>query len=195
LNNFKTVLLAFLASWIIRFLRWSWRVEVKYIDSIAGDKPIVFCFWHGDQAGLFAFPHNKQLAVLSSLSKDGTLQAHILEKLGFAVARGSSSRGASVGLKKMILLVRSGCDAAYAVDGPKGPYRKAKEGAIETARQTSGWVVPIFAKAKRSWIFKKSWDRYTLPKPFTKVVINVGKPLLPEHTTAEMLTEKINELS
>lgn len=151
-------------------------------------KRVVFCFWHGNQAGLFAYPHSNTVAVLCSMSRDGQLQARILQRLGFLICFGSSTRGGSAGLVSMIRRIRDGNDAAFAVDGPKGPVKQAKFGAIEAARQSDGVLVPIGVRANRAWVFTKAWDNYSLPKPFAQVSIELGPSLEARSTNSEALT-------
>ena len=172
-----TSVLALLASLLIRLLRLTWRVTLAGPDPPYDDGPIVFCFWHGAQAGLLAHPRPRPVAVLSSLSRDGELQTRILSRLGFLVRRGSSSRGGARGLREIIGTVGEGADAAFAVDGPRGPLHKVKPGALSAAKATGASVVPITTRASGSWIFEKAWDRYQLPKPFARVEIVRGAPL------------------
>ncbi|MBW2276565.1 MAG: lysophospholipid acyltransferase family protein [Deltaproteobacteria bacterium] len=164
-------LLAFFAALLIRLLKLTWRVHVvgPRPEPIGG--PHVYCFWHGRQAGLFAYPRSRPTAVLSSLSRDGELQARILARLGLTVLRGSSSRGGATGLRALVGAVRDGADAAFAVDGPRGPLHQVKPGAILAAQQSGAALVPITARASRAWVFNKAWDRYLLPKPFARVEI------------------------
>jgi lysophospholipid acyltransferase (LPLAT)-like uncharacterized protein len=168
-------ILGFLASLLIRVLCRTWRVR------LLGDEPdyskgrLVFCFWHGRQAGLFAHPRPRPIAVLASLSRDGALQASILESLGFTVFRGSSSRGGAVGLKAMVDAVADGADAAFAVDGPRGPAFEVKPGAALAATTTHGTLVPITTRASRYWSFARAWDGYRLPKPFAHVDLIRGR--------------------
>jgi len=56
-------------------------------------EPCLFAHWHGDELVLVGYYAHRRLAVLSSLSKDGSLMARVLELLGYQVFRGSSSRG------------------------------------------------------------------------------------------------------
>ena len=77
--------LPWLAATVIRLLRLTWRVRLVGPEPIFGDRPLVFCFWHGLQAGLFAHYRLRPVTVLASRSRDGALQARILEKLGFQV--------------------------------------------------------------------------------------------------------------
>lgn len=170
-------LVAFLAALLIRLLKLTWRVSVvgAPLEPVGG--PHVYCFWHGRQAGLFAYPRPRPMAVLSSLSRDGELQARILSRLGLTVFRGSSSRGGAAGLKALVGAVRDGADAAFAVDGPRGPLHTVKPGAILAAQQSRAALVPITARASRAWVFRKAWDRYQLPKPFARVEIVRGAPI------------------
>jgi lysophospholipid acyltransferase (LPLAT)-like uncharacterized protein len=166
--------LAFLASLIIRLLKLTWRVRVVGPEPQPRDGPHVYCFWHGRQAGLFAYPRPRPTAVLSSLSRDGELQTKILGRLGLTVLRGSSSRGGASGLKALVVAVRGGADAAFAVDGPRGPLHEVKPGAILAAQQSGATLVPITVRASRAWTFERAWDRYQLPKPFARVEIVRG---------------------
>ncbi|MCP4602511.1 MAG: lysophospholipid acyltransferase family protein [Proteobacteria bacterium] len=171
------MILAFFASLLIRLLRLSWRVRLVGPEPDYETGPVVFCFWHGRQAGLFAHPRPRPVAVLASLSRDGTLQARILRLLGFTVVRGSSSRGGAAGLKGLLDVVGNGADAAFAVDGPRGPAFKVKSGAVLVAKQTGGCLIPINTRASSCWTFKKTWDDYQLPKPFARIEIIRGQPI------------------
>jgi lysophospholipid acyltransferase (LPLAT)-like uncharacterized protein len=169
-------ILAFFASLVIRLLRLTWRVRLSGPEPVA-DRPRVFCFWHGRQAGLLAYPRPRPTAVLSSLSRDGALQAKILSRLGLTVLRGSSSRGGAKGLRALVGAIRDGADAAFAVDGPRGPLHRVKPGAVLAAQQGGATLVPITSRASRAWVFDKAWDRYHLPKPFARVEITRGSPI------------------
>ncbi|MCP4674275.1 MAG: lysophospholipid acyltransferase family protein [Deltaproteobacteria bacterium] len=188
------LILAFLASVTIRLLRLTWRVRLlgpsPYDET---DRPLVFCFWHGRQAGLFAHPRRKPIAVLSSLSRDGSLQARILRLLGFVVLRGSSSRGGAAGLKALVGEVRRGRDAAFAVDGPRGPAFEVKPGAVLAARETDGSLIPITTRASSFWRFSTTWDDYQLPKPFARVEIERGRPIPVSDSGAEPLRHKLEQ--
>ncbi|MFO8074471.1 MAG: lysophospholipid acyltransferase family protein [Polyangia bacterium] len=187
-------LLAWLASALIRILRLTWRVRLVGEDPDYESGPLVFCFWHGRQAGLLAHPRPRPVAVLSSLSRDGRLQAGILGALGFEVVSGSSSRGGAAGLKTLVGIVGHGADAAFAVDGPRGPLHRVKPGALALARRTGAKLVPITSRASRAWVFARAWDRYLLPKPFAEVTISRGAALDPAHADIFSLADAIETL-
>lgn len=170
-------IIAFFAVTLFRILRLSWRVSLSGPSPDYESGPLVFCFWHGRQAGLLAHPRPRPVSVLVSRSRDGSLQACVLKMFGFKVLRGSSSRGGAAGLKAVIEAMRGGSDCAFAVDGPHGPLFEVKPGAILAAARAKGFLVPVTVSAKRAWTFSKAWDQYQLPKPFTRVDIVRGKPI------------------
>jgi lysophospholipid acyltransferase (LPLAT)-like uncharacterized protein len=171
------LLLSLVGALTIKLLCLTWRLRVTGTAPVFGERPLIFCFWHGRQAALFAHPRSRPMAVLSSLSRDGELQARILARLGFTVFRGSSSRGGSVGLKGLVDALKGGADAVFAVDGPRGPIYRVKPGAALAAEQSGGHLVPVATRASRFWTFEKAWDRYRLPKPFARVEISFGDPI------------------
>jgi lysophospholipid acyltransferase (LPLAT)-like uncharacterized protein len=187
-------LLSSLAILILRFLRFTWRVRIIADTPLDTETPLVFCFWHGRQAGLFAFPHFRPVAVMSSLSRDGEIQARILSALGFRVVRGSSSRGGAIALRGVIAALRAGLDAAVAVDGPRGPRHQVKPGAVMAARVTGARLVPVDVHARPRIRFRNAWDRYELPLPFSRVRIVVGAPLASDEMTTERLQAELRQL-
>ncbi|MBN2529409.1 MAG: DUF374 domain-containing protein [Deltaproteobacteria bacterium] len=196
LKKIQISVLAWLATFVIRILRWTWRVQIEHLMPLPRNEHIVFCFWHGSQAAMLAYHHFKPIAVLSSLSQDGTLQAKILARLGYTVCRGSSSRGGGAGLKAMIRCIKKdNCDGAFTVDGPRGPYHTAKPGALAAARQSNALLVPAVSFATQAWIFRKAWDKYTLPKPFSRVIIRTGNIMSPDDLDTRLLTAALNELN
>ena len=137
----------------------------------------IFAFWHGEQF-IPGFRHrNEKVVIMSSLSRDGEIQTGILKFFKYIVVRGSSTRGAQRALVEMIRFVRLGYDAAFAVDGPKGPYKEVKPGAIYLAMKSGNRIVPVSCCARKFKVFDKAWDRYELPYPFSRAVAAYGKPI------------------
>jgi lysophospholipid acyltransferase (LPLAT)-like uncharacterized protein len=74
-------------------------------------------------------------------------------------------------------------------DGPHGPARCFKPGAIMLAQLTSAPLLPMAAAAERAWHLG-SWDRMTIPRPLTRAVVALGEPRsvrrdLPPHRLEE----------
>lgn len=165
-----------MASWIVRALGATLRVRFEG-PLPPPDRPRLYAFHHGRQLALFRHGRPRPVAVLSSLSSDGSLQARVLARLGFVVVRGSSSKGGARGLAALVKRVRAGIDAAFAVDGPKGPQGVVKPGVVLAARRTGGVVVPIATAASWAIRFDRAWDRYVLPLPFSRVIVRRGEPI------------------
>ncbi len=138
---------------------------------------VVFAFWHGHQFPLVYTWRRRGVAVLTSLSRDGTLQSLILGGLGYHIVRGSASRGAIRGLVGIIRAVKEGRDSAFAVDGPRGPYHEIKPGVLFTAWKTGAVIVPITSAVRRAHVFRRAWDRYIFPWPFTRCLVAYGEGL------------------
>jgi lysophospholipid acyltransferase (LPLAT)-like uncharacterized protein len=86
-----------------------------------------------------------------------------------------------------------GADAVFAVDGPRGPLHKVKPGAVLAAQKSGADLVPVSVSASRAWVFEKSWDRYTLPKPFAEVRIVRGAPLSVAGKTVDALSNELEQ--
>jgi len=159
----------------------TWRIEeagpAEVLASYVHGRPRKACLyahWHGDELVLVAYYSFRKLAVLSSLSKDGTIMARVLTLLGYQVFRGSSSRGGARGLIGLIKAVKGGSQAALAVDGPKGPIYEVKPGIVELARKTGQPIVPLRTTCDRAWYIPRAWNRSYVPKPFAKVRVEYG---------------------
>lgn len=141
------------------------------------DGPLLVALWHGEQQLILpGRPRDKRWMVLSSMSEDGRLQSAILKRLGIDTVAGSSSRGGARGLLALTRAVRGGCSVAMAVDGPRGPRHVVKPGLVELARLTGVPIVAVRGVATASWTASRSWDRFELPKPGARIVLNVGAP-------------------
>jgi lysophospholipid acyltransferase (LPLAT)-like uncharacterized protein len=144
------------------------------------DRPWVLAFWHGTQWPLLAWRRRRRTVVLVSLSRDGTMQARALSVQGFRVVRGSSSRGGARGLAAIVRVIkRDGADAAFAVDGPRGPRGVVKGGAIVAARAAGAVLVPMAGAVRRGIVLGRTWDRFAIAWPFTRVDVALGRPVDP----------------
>jgi lysophospholipid acyltransferase (LPLAT)-like uncharacterized protein len=155
-----------------------WRTEgFQHLDAIvaSGCQPIM-AFWHGRILPATYYFRRRGIVVVTSENFDGEWIAGIIERFGYATARGSSSRG---GLKALLQLKRdmaAGHPAGFTLDGPRGPARSAQPGAVWLAKATGNPVLPFHLEADRHWTLH-SWDRTQIPKPFATVSIVMGEPI------------------
>jgi lysophospholipid acyltransferase (LPLAT)-like uncharacterized protein len=143
-----------------------------------GDVPWVLSFFHGAQWPLLAWKRRRPTLVMVSHSADGAIQSRALGLLGFRVVRGSSSRGGARGLAAIVRGLRRGdVDAAFAVDGPRGPYGAPKPGAALAAQRSGGVLVPMGSAVASGMTLARAWDRFVLAWPFARVVVVLGAPI------------------
>jgi len=174
-------LIGFLLGLVARLWLATLRVRVEVDASLPKDRPWVLSFFHGTQFPLLAWKRRGTTAVMVSLSKDGALQARVLAVLGMLVVRGSSSREGARGLAALVRAVKKGADAAFAVDGPRGPYGVPKPGAAFVAARTGAVLVPMGSAMTRGKVLDRAWDRFQLPWPFTRVAVVLGPLTTPEN--------------
>lgn len=133
--------------------------------------PTVLVLWHDR---LFFAPVISQrhlgrpVCALVSASKDGGWLTAFYNLMGIRCARGSSSSRGAEALMALARAMRSGCHAGITPDGPKGPRRVAKPGVVALARVAKAPVVSLGIRYHRCWRLR-SWDRFALPVPFSRV--------------------------
>jgi lysophospholipid acyltransferase (LPLAT)-like uncharacterized protein len=132
--------------------------------------PAIFAFWHRCLlASAWRF-RNGGVAILISRSFDGELIARTVEHLGFVAIRGSSSRDGAAGLRNLQRAYLSGHYCALTVDGPRGPAQVAKPGVTQLAKLVGSTVGAFYVHPHRAWQLR-SWDRFLIPKPFSRVTV------------------------
>jgi lysophospholipid acyltransferase (LPLAT)-like uncharacterized protein len=183
--------------WLLGLLARIWlaslRVHVVRHPALerVGDRPWVLAFWHGTQWPLLAWRRRRRTVVLVSLSRDGSLQARALAVQGLDVVRGSTSRGGARGLAALVRVMRrDGVDAAFAVDGPRGPRGVVQGGAIIAARSSGAVVVPATGRVRRGVVLRRAWDKFAIAWPFTAVDVELGAPVDPDARDARELVER-----
>ncbi|MCB1058820.1 MAG: lysophospholipid acyltransferase family protein [Calditrichaeota bacterium] len=139
-------------------------------------KPLVMVTWHGRLLGSTYHCRKRNVVAMISQHRDGELVSQVVEKIGYETVRGSSTRGGSTAALAMIEKVRAGQTAAMIGDGPRGPIYKLKDGAAYISINSGADVIPVIFAADRTWVFR-SWDRFTLPKPFSRVFLYYGEPI------------------
>ncbi|MEE2757870.1 MAG: lysophospholipid acyltransferase family protein [Myxococcota bacterium] len=166
-------LTSFVVSLVVRFILLTVRV---HRIGPPFDRNGVIAFWHGEQLPLLAVRPSMESVAPVSLSRDGTLQANILRRFGVTSVRGSSSRGGLSVLRNLLRELKTGRSLLVAVDGPRGPRHKAKPGAQYLARKAGVPLWCISAFAPRALRLRKSWDRFLIPLPFSKIYVCVSEP-------------------
>lgn len=166
---------------LLKAIGRSYRYEVLHEDIDAavyrrGEVPI-YCSWHQRWfAGITFMPRRHPIAIMVSQSQDGDFISEMITRLGWHVARGSSSRGGSKALRELVGCLKRGLAVGHIVDGPRGPFGEVKPGLLTLAQVSGMPIVPMIISPERKWVFN-SWDRFMIPKPFSRVVIRFDAPV------------------
>jgi lysophospholipid acyltransferase (LPLAT)-like uncharacterized protein len=166
-------------STLLRVYDATWRIESvhgeRWSRLRASGDPYVFALWHGRMLVPIWIHRGQRVATMASKSKDGEVIARWLGGHGYVPVRGSTNKGGARGIVALARLVRRGHAAALTVDGPKGPPRVVQEGIVTLARRTGAWILPVSGAATRPR-FLKSWDRYLVPKAFSRNFVVYAEP-------------------
>jgi len=174
--------------WVLG-LTWRFRViaEEGVTPVVFGQKAgaEIYCFWHQCVLPCTIYFRRSRAVILISRSFDGELITRILRMFGFDAVRGSSSRSAREGLMGLIDVIENGRTAIFTADGPLGPIYQTKMGPIKLAQLTGAPIGAFHLQPERAWVMK-SWDRFLIPKPFTRICVSwaqwtrVPRDLCPE---------------
>jgi lysophospholipid acyltransferase (LPLAT)-like uncharacterized protein len=166
---------------LILFYSWTFRLKIEndknWMDFVKNGGVVLLCTWHQHFfSAVRPFKNYKTLhpSIMISQSNDGEIVAKLALRNGWNPVRGSSSNGGMEALRKMIKNLKENKLAAHIVDGPKGPSGIVKPGVILLAHAANAVIVPFSVSAKKAWHFN-SWDKFLLPKPFSKVFLRFGE--------------------
>jgi lysophospholipid acyltransferase (LPLAT)-like uncharacterized protein len=156
---------------------YRWRASgAGHYDAVlaAGRRPIM-AFWHGRILPATLYFKRRGIVVITSENFDGEWIGRIIERFGYGMARGSTSRGATRALVQLRKLMAEGKPTAFTLDGPRGPAKRAQAGAVFLAKITGNPILPFHIESSHHWSLR-SWDRTQIPKPFATVAIAIGAP-------------------
>ncbi|MFC7336359.1 lysophospholipid acyltransferase family protein [Haloferula chungangensis] len=173
----KATLIGKTAGWLMRGLCATLRFE--YLDRCGIGKrgtfpgPVIYCLWHNR---IFTVPAawrklcgaDRRAVVLTSASHDGAMLARAVGVFGIGAVRGSSSRRGVAALVALRKAMREGLDICLTPDGPRGPRYVLQPGAVKLAEAGRAPIIPVHVEFSSAWKLK-SWDRFHVPKPFSKV--------------------------
>ena len=153
-----------------------------------GARQVIGIVWHNR---LLFFPsmcprkaRRRTVAVISA-SRDGQYIADLIAQFGIKSVRGSSSRNAVKVLYDAFKSLKGGSFIAMTPDGPRGPKYQMHKGAIQLASKMGVPIVPLAVNYSSYWELK-SWDRFQIPKPWSKITLVVGDEItVPADLTPE----------
>jgi lysophospholipid acyltransferase (LPLAT)-like uncharacterized protein len=155
------------------------RCNVDRIDDAEG--PSILLLWH-DKLLVSSWVANRYfrrpVCALISTSKDGGWLVAFFRLMGVTAVRGSSNRRGVAALISLTRTVRAGHHAGITPDGPKGPALVFKPGAVSLSRLARRPFVLLgirYVSCRRL----RSWDRFALPLPFSRVELTLAREPMP----------------
>ena len=188
---------------LFKLLYGTCRWQIEGFDNlekiINGNNSAILTYWHGNMLIPYYKFAKYKFHILAGFHRDAELGVMIGKNLGWNFFRGSSSKKGSEVFQEIVeFLEKENNIVAFTPDGPKGPAKIPKPGAVRAAQKTGVPILPIAGRSKKSWGFT-NWDTFHLTKPFTKIKIKIGEPLFFSETDDfercnNTLTETLNKL-
>ena len=175
-------------------LRYRDVCEAGAVPGYDTPPPAVYALWHRCLLACAWRFRNHGVTILISRSFDGELVARTVERLGFVAIRGSSSRDGTAGLRNMYRAYLEGCYCAITADGPRGPAMVAKPGVVQLGRMVQGTVGAFYVHPERAWRLR-SWDKFLIPKPFSRVTVAWSRQVPAEQAAVQAALELSVELA
>ncbi len=187
----------------------------KIHGEIENKESIIFAFWH-NRLIMMPFIAQKvkkktndyEFMTLASKHGDGRFVGSLMEKFGLISILGStkhgrkSSRGIDYGnMRKIIEGLKKGYSLGITPDGPRGPNQQVNGEIINIARLAKAKIVAVSYSSSNFKIIQKSWDKFKIPLPFSKLCFVVddfyfeAKRNLDEEDVAQqkiIITERLN---
>lgn len=191
--------------WLLRLWGRSLRFEasVEHVRNYTkNDQPVAIVLWH-NRLFLAAeivrrYRQGRPAYALVSASQDGAWLTAFFSLVGLGTVRGSSSRLGREAATALVEMIRQGYDVGITPDGPRGPCYELKPGAVIVPRRTSAPVLLVGAEFTSAWRLR-SWDRFYVPKPFSRVRMRC-EVIMPEQLAdrdagAELLRQRLLALN
>jgi len=175
-----------LASWagylavllIGRSLRWEVYGWENWEAARQRGQGLIYTFWHREIFSACWFWRERGIVVMTSRNFDGEYIARIIQRHGYGAARGSSTYGASRALTQMIECLRNGRDAAFTIDGPRGPRYVAKRGSVMLSKASGAAILCFHVALRRAFVFRRTWDLTQFPHPFSRAAVFIAPPIV-----------------
>lgn len=165
-------------------------------------EPIAMVLWHNRLflgAEIFRrFRQGRPVYALVSASRDGAWLAAFFALAGLRSIRGSSSQQGREAALLLVDVLRRGADIGITPDGPRGPRYEFKAGGLVVARRARVPVLLLGGVFDSAWIIP-SWDRFILPRPFSRVrvsaILVTAEQLADRRAAAEDLAARLHAIN
>jgi lysophospholipid acyltransferase (LPLAT)-like uncharacterized protein len=183
--------------WLARLLGRALAAYVRLVGTtsriagtVTGDQ-VVLAFWHEYNLAAAVVTwrvrrHGRRHVSFSTDTFRGIVMTALLNDLeaGSVPLPAEDDRvGAARLARDLARLGREGATVAVSPDGPVGPHRFAKPGALIVARESGlaiqPWAIAVRPPLRLAW----RWDRHIVPLPFSRIRVFEGAPIAVEPRT------------
>lgn len=184
------VLIKLMTAWMNTLHMRMWRQAANADpgdDAFAG--PALYIFWHEYIPLPIYIRPNCRLTMLLSQHGDAEVLSHVAGYAGMQVVRGSTFRGGSLALRK---LLDSSPDMSLAIvpDGPRGPRRQLAQGCVYVSSRLQIPIVALGIAYDHPWRVRRAWDKFAIPRPFSRCRVVVSPRIqVPANLSREELEQ------
>jgi lysophospholipid acyltransferase (LPLAT)-like uncharacterized protein len=100
----------------------------------------------------------------------------LLQLMGIELVLGSTGHGGRAAADRIRSCLLAGASTTVAPDGPEGPARHLRKGALHLAAQSGVPIVPMRFHCSRR-LMLRTWDRQVVPLPFCRITVSYGAPI------------------
>ena len=146
--------------------------------------PAVLAFWHEYNlvaaiAALRMRRHRQHVSFSTQTFRGMVMDAFLaaLDAGSVPLPAEKDRAGATRLTLEMARLGSAGASVVISPDGPVGPYRRAKPGALIVARESGLPLQPWAVVARPAIRLSRRWDRHVVPLPFCRLAVVEGEPI------------------
>ena len=159
--------------------KWEVHGAENYKNGLEMGRSVIIASWHSTLLTVFMnLSKNNYYGMAGNHFPEAEIIARVGKRLGWNVIRGSSTDGGRKAYERMLKVLKTK-NTVFVItpDGPHGPAKIPKAGAIKAAQKTGAIIIPAAGQSNKKWTFK-NWDTFYLSKPFGKTIQMYGEPLV-----------------
>ncbi len=175
---------------LLRTARSACRVEIA--GSVLTAAPRVYCYWHGDALLGFVFALGREVPFAALCHPTWPLKPwEVLARWHhWHLVPGSTGHDGRLGAARIVDCLRDGCSTFVCPDGPAGPPRELKKGALHIAARAVVPIVPLRFECSHA-LTLRGWDRMRIPLPFSTITVRVGDAIVVSESTLDACSEAL----
>jgi lysophospholipid acyltransferase (LPLAT)-like uncharacterized protein len=187
--------LAFPLYAFILLVRVTCRIRFEGEEVLRNHPTVILCSWHENVPSGFVVLHRLIRGPQVWMNHPAWYMKPIHVVLWLLGVRrlvlGSSGYEGREAATKLVTYLQEGYSTLIMPDGPYGPPKELKKGALHAAAQSNVPLVGVQCRVSKAYVLR-SWDKKRFPYPFSAITIKCSQPIF---VTPANLEEKARELA